>query len=109
MSPAAQRKFVIEDKATLWSAVVRRDIEAEGLFYYAVSSTGIYCRPTCPARRPNKENVVFFETTREAERAGYRPCQRCRPDEVSRQQQVLARLQELLEVTGPARLHRHQR
>ena len=92
-------EFVIEDESTFWLAVVRRDRQAEGVFCYAVSSTGVYCRPTCPARRPKREHVVFFATALQAERAGYRPCQRCQPDQVSRQQQTLARLRQLLEAS----------
>ena len=63
-----------------WSAVLARDASADGQFVYAVSSTGIYCRPSCASRRPRRERVVFFETPDDAVRAGYRACQRCRPD-----------------------------
>jgi class 3 adenylate cyclase len=62
-----------------WQAVDRRDARADGLFYYAVASTGIYCRPTCPARRPRRENVSFFASCEAAERAGFRACKLCRP------------------------------
>ncbi len=62
-----------------WAAVLERDPHADGRFVYAVTTTGVYCRPTCPSRRPKRENAVFFETATEAERAGYRPCKRCRP------------------------------
>lgn len=63
-----------------WEAVVRRDRSADGAFYYAVTTTGIYCRPGCPSRLPRHENVRFFDRREEAELAGYRPCRRCRPD-----------------------------
>lgn len=63
-----------------WSAVLRRDTAADGRFVYAVSSTGIYCRPSCPSRRPARDRVSFFESPEEAEAAGYRACRRCRPD-----------------------------
>jgi AraC family transcriptional regulator of adaptative response/methylated-DNA-[protein]-cysteine methyltransferase len=66
-----------------WSAVVARDPNAENEFFYAVRSTGVYCRPTCAARPAKRENVTFFETAAEAERAGFRPCKRCRPDQES--------------------------
>lgn len=66
-----------------WQAVARRDPEAEGQFYYSVATTGIYCRPTCPARRPDPRHVGFHATTAAAEAAGFRPCKRCRPDEPS--------------------------
>jgi AraC family transcriptional regulator, regulatory protein of adaptative response / methylated-DNA-[protein]-cysteine methyltransferase len=63
-----------------WEAVLRRDRAADGTFVYAVATTGIYCRPSCPARRPRQENVVFFATGAEARAAGFRACRRCRPD-----------------------------
>ena len=56
-----------------------RDARADGVFVYAVSSTGIYCRPSCASRRPRRDRVVFFAANAEAERAGYRACRRCRP------------------------------
>jgi AraC family transcriptional regulator, regulatory protein of adaptative response / methylated-DNA-[protein]-cysteine methyltransferase len=64
-----------------WDAVVARYAEFDGRFYYAVASTGVYCRPSCAARRPNRENVRFFASTAAAERAGFRPCKRCKPDQ----------------------------
>src|SRR5204863_3470053 len=64
-----------------WGAVVRRDRRADGLFYYAVQTTGVYCRPSCAARRARRENVRFYAADAEAERAGFRPCKRCRPNE----------------------------
>ncbi|MBI4724277.1 MAG: bifunctional DNA-binding transcriptional regulator/O6-methylguanine-DNA methyltransferase Ada [Rhodomicrobium sp.] len=66
-----------------WEAVTARDKSAEGRFVYAVVTTGIYCRPTCPSRRPLPENVRFFASKEEAERAGFRPCKRCKPDGAS--------------------------
>ena len=62
-----------------WQAVLDRDNTQDGKFVFAVSSTGIYCRPSCPARRPRRENVRFFGKTDEAEKAGFRACLRCRP------------------------------
>ena len=62
-----------------WSAVVRRDARHDGRFVFAVASTAIYCRPSCPARRPQRNRVTFFETPAQAEAAGYRACRRCRP------------------------------
>lgn len=69
-----------------WSVVCARDGEYDGAFVYAVATTGVYCRPSCPSRRPNRENVSFYALPREAEAAGYRPCKRCRPTELSRAQ-----------------------
>ena len=62
-----------------WRAVLSRDAKRDGDFVFAVSSTGIYCRPSCAARRPRRENVQFFSRPEEAEHAGYRACLRCRP------------------------------
>ncbi len=62
-----------------WQAVQTRDAGADGLFFYAVRSTGIYCRPTCPSRRPRRDQVLFFQQPDAAEQAGFRPCLRCTP------------------------------
>jgi len=62
-----------------WQAVVSRDAAHDGAFVFAVSSTGVYCRPSCPSRRPRRENVSFFARPELAEQSGYRACLRCRP------------------------------
>lgn len=67
----------MEDR--LWEAVVARDARYDGSFVYAVRSTGIYCRPSCPSRRPRRERVIFFAAPDAAERQGFRPCRRCHP------------------------------
>jgi AraC family transcriptional regulator, regulatory protein of adaptative response / methylated-DNA-[protein]-cysteine methyltransferase len=64
-----------------WRAVERRDRAADGTFVYSVRTTGVYCRPSCAARLPRRENVTFHADCAEAERAGFRPCKRCRPNE----------------------------
>lgn len=64
---------------TCWEAVSSRDRTQDGRFYYAVVTTGIFCRPSCPSRLPRRENVRFYPTTGDAARAGFRPCFRCRP------------------------------
>jgi len=69
-----------------WQAVVRRDPRADGEFIYAVKTTGVYCRPSCPSRAAKRQNVEFFDTAGSAIAAGYRPCKRCRPDALSQQQ-----------------------
>jgi AraC family transcriptional regulator of adaptative response/methylated-DNA-[protein]-cysteine methyltransferase len=66
-----------------WSSVMARDATRDGEFVFAVSSTGVYCRPSCAARRPRRENVHFFARPELAERAGYRACLRCRPKSFS--------------------------
>jgi AraC family transcriptional regulator of adaptative response/methylated-DNA-[protein]-cysteine methyltransferase len=62
-----------------WRAVLAHDRAADGSFVYGVASTGIYCRPSCPSRRPHRNRVAFFETAADAERAGFRACLRCQP------------------------------
>ena len=62
-----------------WDAVVARDPSKDGKFVFAVSSTGVYCRPSCPAKRPRRTNVEFYRQPSDAEKAGYRACLRCRP------------------------------
>jgi AraC family transcriptional regulator, regulatory protein of adaptative response / methylated-DNA-[protein]-cysteine methyltransferase len=64
-----------------WEAVRRRDPAAIGAFVYAVRTTGVYCRPSCAARVPRRENVSFHATGRAAGQAGFRPCKRCRPEQ----------------------------
>ncbi len=70
-----------DEQSRQWQAVARRDRAADGSFVYAVSTTGVYCRPSCPSRRPHQHNVAFFDSAAAAERAGYRACRRCRPKE----------------------------
>ena len=72
----------------LWNAVVTRDTSDTGEFFYAVKTTGVYCRPTCASRRPLRKNVEFFATTAEAREGGYRACKRCRPDEAAASRSV---------------------
>jgi AraC family transcriptional regulator, regulatory protein of adaptative response / methylated-DNA-[protein]-cysteine methyltransferase len=64
-----------------WQAVLDRDAAFDGQFVYAVRSTGVYCRPSCPSRRPRREQVAFFAAPAEARAAGFRPCRRCAPDQ----------------------------
>jgi len=80
MQPLKQSGKPLND-AELWQAVATRDSRLDRLFVYGVQSTGIYCRPACPSRRPKRERVVFFSKPEAAERAGFRPCLRCRPQQ----------------------------
>src|SRR5436190_16666091 len=66
-----------------WQAVLARDGASDGKFVFAVSSTGVYCRPSCPSKRPRRENVTFYRLPKEAESAGFRACLRCRPQAMS--------------------------
>src|SRR5271170_7545241 len=65
--------------ATRWEAVLGRDNSLDGAFVFGVSSTGIFCRPSCPAKRPRRDNVTFYDDPLQAEEQGYRACLRCRP------------------------------
>ena len=71
------------DESTRWQAVLAHDGRADGLFVYAVRSTGVYCRPSCASRRPRRDRVAFFASAAAAERGGYRACRRCRPNELA--------------------------
>jgi len=71
------------DNPELWNAVLARDSSRDGTFVFAVRSTGIYCRPSCPARRPRREQVTFFQLPEAAEKAGFRACRRCHPHEAA--------------------------
>jgi class 3 adenylate cyclase len=77
-STANQALFATD--AARWEAVQRRDPRADGIFTYAVSTTGIYCRPVCPSRRPRRDHVAFFAQPDAARAQGYRACKRCHPD-----------------------------
>ncbi|MEA2765760.1 MAG: AraC family transcriptional regulator [Gemmatimonadaceae bacterium] len=78
-APARTEKTAMNE-ALAWESVLQRDASADDRFLYAVTTTGIYCRPSCPSRRPNRGNVAFFSSSEAAERAGFRACQRCRPN-----------------------------
>jgi AraC family transcriptional regulator of adaptative response/methylated-DNA-[protein]-cysteine methyltransferase len=86
--------------ARYWRATLSRDARADGTFVLAVRSTHIYCRPSCPARRPLRRNVVFFRTREEAEKQGFRPCRRCRPNEVAGPVALVANASRLLADSG---------
>ncbi len=118
----SKRPFATDEAR--WHAVQRRDPAADGAFYSAVKTTGVYCRPVCPARTPLRKNIAFYDTTSAAERAGFRPCKRCRPQEASlseRHAALVARvcrlieeadenpnLQSLAEAVGTSPYHLHR-
>jgi AraC family transcriptional regulator of adaptative response/methylated-DNA-[protein]-cysteine methyltransferase len=82
---------------TQWRQVMERDARQDGRFVFAVRTTGIYCRPSCPSRRPRRDSVEFFSDPKQAERAGYRACLRCKPTEISAQAQFVTRARQLLD------------
>jgi AraC family transcriptional regulator of adaptative response/methylated-DNA-[protein]-cysteine methyltransferase len=85
------------DADTAWAAFMRRDRTWDGRVIGAVRTTGIYCKPSCPARRPKRDNVDFYATAEEARAAGYRPCLRCKPDEVGRDREAVAKAVKYIE------------
>jgi AraC family transcriptional regulator of adaptative response/methylated-DNA-[protein]-cysteine methyltransferase len=107
-----------------WNAVRRREARPDDGFFYAVSTTGVYCRPTCGSRRPRRENVRFFADTASAERAGFRACKRCKPDAAAPSERLAAlvaqacrsieqaedmpQLAQLAEAAGLSRFHFHR-
>jgi AraC family transcriptional regulator of adaptative response/methylated-DNA-[protein]-cysteine methyltransferase len=112
------------DDEARWAAVTHRDRRADGAFYYSVRTTGVYCRPSCASRRARRENVRFHATREEAERAGFRPCRRCRPHQagvteqraaaVARACRLIAAAEELpdldalAQAAGMSRFHFHR-
>lgn len=76
-----------------WAAVLQRDKKADGAFYFSVATTGVYCRPSCAARRALRENVRFHATPADAEAAGFRPCKRCYPDQPTLAEQQSAAIE----------------
>ena len=89
MDTSQQTQEPFATDSARYRAIRRRDARAEGQFFYSVETTGVYCRPTCGARPALRANVRFHATTAEAERAGFRPCKRCRPREASQAQRHL--------------------
>jgi AraC family transcriptional regulator of adaptative response/methylated-DNA-[protein]-cysteine methyltransferase len=80
---AEQPMLRVADEEACWRAVLDRDAAWDGRFVYAVRATGVYCRPSCPSRRPRRSGVVFYPVPEAAEQCGYRPCRRCRPHQGS--------------------------
>jgi AraC family transcriptional regulator of adaptative response/methylated-DNA-[protein]-cysteine methyltransferase len=85
------------DFDTAWRAVESRDAAWDGRFVYAVATTGVYCRPSCPSRRPRPENVRVFGAPADAERAGFRACRRCQPNGVTNAEACVAAAREILD------------
>jgi AraC family transcriptional regulator of adaptative response/methylated-DNA-[protein]-cysteine methyltransferase len=121
-TPETRAAAIVDDPR--WTALVARDRAADGHFVYAVGTTGIYCRPSCAARRPRPENVSFHATPADAERAGFRPCRRCHPERPQaaaphaelvtalcrhiEQAERIPRLQDLAARAGLSRYHLHR-
>ncbi len=102
IAPPANRSYAVTMQTELqnenhWQQVMARDARQDGRFVFAVRTTGVYCRPSCPSRRPRRDSVEFFPDPREAERAGYRACLRCKPTEISAQAQYVLRARRMLD------------
>ena len=95
LAPTGPRESVVSESDPRWRAIVARDASADGRFYYSVLTTRVYCRPSCAARLPRRENVAFHDTTLAAERAGYRACKRCKPGQPSLAEAHVALVAEL--------------
>jgi AraC family transcriptional regulator, regulatory protein of adaptative response / methylated-DNA-[protein]-cysteine methyltransferase len=87
-----------------WEAVVQRDAHADGVFFFAVRTTGVFCRPSCASRAPRRENVEFFTTTDAAETAGYRACKRCQPTRLPRELAIVERACKVLDAHPQQRM-----
>lgn len=96
MDSESSPKFQSADSEEAWAAFARRDRAFDGRFVGAVRTTGIYCRPSCPARHPRRENLSFYANGAAARKAGFRSCLRCLPDEVSREEEALRKAYKLI-------------
>jgi AraC family transcriptional regulator of adaptative response/methylated-DNA-[protein]-cysteine methyltransferase len=85
------------DETTAWNSVLNRDAAADDDFFYGVTTTHIYCRPSCPSRRPRRENTTFFSSTEAAERAGFRACHRCHPNRPKSQNGAIQRARDYID------------
>jgi AraC family transcriptional regulator of adaptative response/methylated-DNA-[protein]-cysteine methyltransferase len=92
-----QAEAPLVNEATAWESVLQRDASADDRFLYAVTTTGIYCRPSCPSRRPKRDNVAFFSSAAAAEEAGFRACQRCRPNRAKTPNRAIERAREYID------------
>src|SRR5271157_3741065 len=100
IAPPTGRGYAVNMQTELqnkWQQVLARDARQDGRFVFAVRTTGVFCRPSCPSRRPRRDSVEFFAGPREAERAGYRACLRCKPTQISEQAQYVLRARQLLD------------
>ncbi|WP_322031771.1 bifunctional DNA-binding transcriptional regulator/O6-methylguanine-DNA methyltransferase Ada [Paraburkholderia sp. J76] len=92
------------NEAERWQAVTSRDASADGAFFYAVRTTGVFCRPSCASRQPRRENIEFFGRAEDARAAGYRECKRCRPGGLPRELEIVRRACAALDADPQERL-----
>ncbi|HEV7489499.1 MAG TPA: Ada metal-binding domain-containing protein, partial [Rhodanobacteraceae bacterium] len=86
------------DPETCWTAVLARDASKDGAFVYGVTTTGIYCKPSCASRKPMRKNVSFYATPADAEHAGLRACRRCKPEREHASDTIEARIRKACEI-----------
>jgi len=86
------------NEAVAWESVLHRDASADDRLLYGVTTTGIYCRPSCPSRKPKRDNVAFFSSAEAAERAGFRACQRCRPNRAKSANPAIQRARDYIDL-----------
>ena len=101
---STQFQLTVPSNDAMYSAICKRDAAYDGQFFYGVITTGVYCRPSCGARPPKRENVRFFADTESARRAGFRACLKCRPESLWRDAEKLARVARFIETHAHARL-----
>lgn len=92
MSEKTLQQAAMTEQDVRWASILARATQADGQFYYSVRTTGVYCRPSCAARTPRPENVQFHLTREAAEQAGFRPCKRCKPDQIPLAKQHAAKI-----------------
>ena len=105
MSARTEQRAAEVVRSPRWATIVAKDPASDGKFYYAVKTTGVFCRPSCAARTPRPENVLFYSSVEAAEKAGFRPCKRCKPTGASIAEEQARRVAELcqfLEQAEPA-------
>ena len=104
MKQSATEQFSVPTRRQMFAALADRDVSFDGVFYYGVVTTGVYCRPSCAARPARPENVRFFSSPESATAAGYRPCKRCRPDNLDDELEKLAGLARFIEAHADEKL-----
>lgn len=102
MTKPKPQSYARATEAEYWNAVQARDRSFDGTFYYSVATTGVYCRPSCAARLAKRENVAFHTSCESAERAGFRPCKRCKPNEPSLHERYAAKVAEACRIIEEA-------
>jgi AraC family transcriptional regulator of adaptative response/methylated-DNA-[protein]-cysteine methyltransferase len=102
MFPKSNIAGIAAEQHPRWQAVALRDRNFDGHFYYCVKTTGVYCRPSCAARLAKPMNVSFFASRDDAERAGFRPCKRCKPNEPALAVQHAAKIAKICRVIETA-------